>query len=71
MYRIRVVDNGVLEVQESTTVVIDGVERVSYHRTTVAPGDGILGLHPDVVAMAKREHTPARIAAYQLVSNNG
>jgi hypothetical protein len=62
-----VLANGAIQVRTDTVIERDGVEiSRTYHRHVISPGDSFEEQDPSVQRIAKAEHTPARVAAYQL-----
>jgi hypothetical protein len=62
-----VLENGAIQIRTDRIIERDGVEiSRTYHRHVLAPGDSITAEDPSVQRIAMAEHTPERIAAYQL-----
>ena len=64
--RLEVLENGVIQIREKTTVLEDSVElSASYHRWAVSPGDDVSNQDPKVQAIAAVIWTPEVVAAYK------
>ena len=56
----------ILQVREAITETDDnGVQKTTYHRFLVHPGDDVSGMDEQIKAAVKTYHTPEVIAAYQ------
>lgn len=64
--RLEVLEDGVIQIREKTTVLEDSVElSASYHRWAVSPGDDVSNQDPKVQAIAAVIWTPEVVAAYK------
>jgi len=64
--QITVTENGVVLYREATRIVDDGKQlSETYHRTSLTPGQDLIGIPANVVAICNVAWTPAVIAAYQ------
>lgn len=64
--RIEVLEDGTLQVRESTRIMEDGVVIAeTYHRTTCAPGDDTSELPERVRNVAVAVHTADAVAAFR------
>lgn len=64
--QITVTENAIVLYREATRIMEDGVQlSQTYHRTSLTPGQDLIG-HPEkVVAIAQAAWTPEVIAAFQ------
>lgn len=70
--RIEVVEGGIVQVRQATTVYKDGGELAkSFHRWVLTPGQDVLDQADNVKAICQAAWTPEVIAAYnaQLEAN--
>ena len=64
--QITVTENGVVLYREVTRLIENGVElSKTYHRTSLTPGQDLIGQPADVVAICNTAWTAEVIAAYQ------
>ena len=64
--RLEVLEDGVIQIREKTTVLEDSVElSASYHRWAVSPGDDVSDQDPKVQAITTAIWTPEVVAAYE------
>lgn len=64
--QITVTENGTILYREATKIIEDGVELTkTYHRTSLTPGQDLIGHPSNVVAIAQTAWTPEVVAAYQ------
>jgi len=64
--QITVTESGIVLYREATRVVEDGNEIAkTFHRTSLTPGQDLVGQPANVVAIATAAWTPEVIAAYQ------
>lgn len=64
--RVEVVDNGIVQVREATTILKDGEFYArTFHRWSFAPESDISAMPANVQAIAQAAWTPEVIAAYK------
>jgi hypothetical protein len=64
--KIEVVEKGIVQVREATTIMRDGQEIAkTYHRWSFTPGSDVSAMPANVQAIAQAAWTPEVIAAYQ------
>ena len=64
--QITVTENGIVLYREATKIMENGNEiNKSYHRTSLTPGQDLIGIPANVVAICNVAWTPTVIAAYQ------
>lgn len=68
--QITVTENGIILYREATRIIEDGKELTkTYHRSSLTPGQDLIGQPEKVVAIAQAAWTPELIAAYQAQVN--
>jgi hypothetical protein len=64
--QITVTENGIILYREATRIIEDGKELTkTYHRTSLTPGQDMIGQPANVVAICNTAWTPEVVAAYQ------
>jgi hypothetical protein len=64
--KIEVVENGTVQVRETTKIMKDGEEIAkTYHRTSFAPASDVSGQPANVQAICAAAWTPEVVAAYE------
>jgi hypothetical protein len=64
--QITVTENGIILYREATRIIEDGKELTkTYHRTSLTPGQDLIGQPANVVAICNTAWTPEVVAAYQ------
>jgi DNA-binding transcriptional LysR family regulator len=64
--QITVTENGIILYREATRIIEDGKELTkTYHRSSLTPGQDLMGVPANVVAIANTVWTAEVIAAYQ------
>ena len=63
--KIEIVENGIIQVREATSVMKDGKEIAkTYHRWVFAPGEDVSNMPANVQAIASAAWTPEVINTY-------
>jgi len=64
--QITVTENGIILYREATRIMEDGTELTkSYHRNSLTPGQDLMGVPANVVAICNAAWTAEVIAAYK------
>jgi hypothetical protein len=64
--QITVTENGIVLYREATRIMEDGKElSKTYHRTSLTPGQDLIGQPANVVAICNAAWTPEVVSAYQ------
>lgn len=64
--QITVTENGIVLYREATKIIEDGKEiSKTYHRTSLTPGQDLIGQPEKVISICNTVWTPEVIAAYQ------
>jgi DNA-binding transcriptional LysR family regulator len=64
--QITVTENGIVLYREATRIMEDGKElSKTYHRSSLTPGQDLIGIPANVVAICNVAWTPEVIAAYE------
>jgi len=64
--QITVTENGAVLYREATRIIEDGKELTkTYHRSSLTPGQDLIGQPANVVAIAQATWTPEVVAAYE------